>query len=34
MNSRENQVFNLLLLGQLFSRKTTKQKTNKKELNM
>ena len=27
MNSRENQVFNLLLINYIFSRKTGKQKT-------
>ena len=31
MNSRENQVFNLLLIEYIFSKKTRKQKTNKKE---
>ena len=29
-NSRENQVFNLLLIGYTFSKKTTKQKTERK----
>ena len=31
MNSKENQVSNLLLIGYIFSKKATQQKTEKKE---
>ena len=30
MNSKENQVFNLLLIEYMFSKKSTKQKTKRK----